>query len=727
MSRTLAWASLLCCTATAAASPLRPPVAPREAHARTLHGETINDDYFWLREAKQPRTMQYLKAEAAYADEVMAPTKPLQKKLYAEIRSRVREDESSAPYRRGAYEYRSRVEKGKEHSIYCRTPIHLSGADAGKPRGPEQVILDVNTLAKKGAFVQVSVMNVSDDGNLMAYTVDLLGHEDYTLRIRDLRTGRDLKGRNDRREKVASAIWAADNRSLLYSVEDAAKRSYRVYLHRLGEPADKLLYEEKDERFMVDVGRTTDDELLTLSSHSHTQSEVRFVRADAPDAPLTLVAPRSPDHEYELDAGRGTLYIRSNRHGRNFEIATAPVSSPGIASWKVLVPHNDKIMIDGHQAFAGFLALEEREAGIHQIRVIDLTAKGAGAQHRLAFDEVVHDVEIGVNCEYDVPTFRYSYDTPLRSTAVYDYDPRTRKSTLVKQFEVPGGYDPSRYEVRRFEAPSGKVKVPVTLISRKGVAQDGTAPLLIEAYGAYGVVDPFQFSESRVSLLDRGVIVAMAHVRGGGELGKHWHDDGRMLQKLHTFEDTVAVADWLVAQRWTSPEHLAIWGGSAGGLLVGAVLNMRPELFRVAIAQVPFVDVVNTMLDESLPLTVGEFEEWGNPKLAEYYTYMRRYCPYENVQATKYPALLVTTALHDARAPYWEAAKWVARLRCTKTDDRPLVMRIDLRQGGHGGPSGRYEYIADEAYIHAFLLTQLGLGEVAVGGGPSGAATPGVH
>ncbi len=694
--------------AIAGAAPLsRAPIAVREPRARELHGDRVVDEYGWLRDRKSPRTLAYLRAERRYADEAMRPTRALQKKIYAEILSRTREDDRSPPFRRGAFEYATVVEKGKEHWRYSRRAVATSGPDAGRAIGPESTVLDVDALARGHAFMEVGLFTPSDDGRLLAYSTDDTGAESYTLFVKDLGSGRLL---GDRIGHVVTMAWAADNRTLFYAVEDGAKRAHRVYRHRLGEPRDVLLYEERDARFAVAVDRTRDGALVLLESASHTTSEVRYLPADRPEAPLTVVLPREQDHEYDVEHRRGTLYVRTNRGARNFRIVTAPLADPAVERWRELVPHREDTFIDGIDLFDGFLVAEERARGEPQLRVLELDGAGPPPEHLVPLDEAVRDVSLEGNYVFDAKTFRYQYSSPVTPPTWYDYDPRTRARTLVKREEIPGGYDASRYEVARIDAraPDG-TPVPISLLHKKGLLRDGSAPLLLEGYGAYGIVRPTTFDANAFSLVDRGVTYAVAHIRGGGELGKRWHDDGRLMNKRNSFTDFIAAAEHLVDAGYTSKDRLAILGGSAGGLLVGAVLNLRPDLFRAAVAEVPFVDVVNSMLDESLPLTVGEFEEWGNPKEADAYRYMRGYCPYENVAKGGYPSLLVTSALNDARAGYWEAAKWVARLRACKTDANPLLFKIDLTPAGHGGPSGRYQQIAETAYTYTFVLGQLGI------------------
>jgi oligopeptidase B len=659
-----------------------------------VHGETRVDDYFWLRDRANPEVAAYLEAENAYADEVMARTAALQESLYAEMLGRIQQTDTSAPYPEGGHLYYSRTEEGKQYPIYCRR--------AG-PAAEEETLVDLNALAAGRPFMALGAFAVSDDGSLLAYSTDPTGFREYTLHVKDLRTGGLLP---DVKERVVSAAWAADGRTLFYTVEDAAKRSYRLFRHALGEREDELVYEEQDERFSVHVGRTRSRELLLLVSSSHTASETRFLSADRPSDPWRLVQAREAEHEYEVDHRDGSFLIRTNDRGRNFRLVRAPVERPGKERWAELVPHRPDVMLEAVDAFARHAVLLEREAGLPHVRAMDLVE---GGSHRVSFPEPVYSVSLGPNREWDTARLRIVYESLVTPQSAYDYDMRTRARTLVKTMPVLGGFDASRYASERIEATaSDGMRIPISLVVRKGVARDGSAPLHLHGYGSYGFPMPIAFSSHRLSLLDRGIVCAIAHVRGGGDLGKPWHDQGRMMSKPNTFTDFIAVAEHLVREGYTSPDRLAIEGASAGGLLMGAVANMRPELFGAVVSKVPFVDVVNSMLDETLPLTVGEFEEWGNPKKRAEYDVMRGYCPYSNLAAKAYPAMLVRTAFHDSQVMFWEPAKYVAKLRTLKTDDRVLLLKTNMA-AGHGGASGRYDHLREIAFDYAFLLAQLGL------------------
>ncbi|MCA1610129.1 MAG: S9 family peptidase [Thermoanaerobaculia bacterium] len=672
------------------------PMAKKIGKTQTLHGEDRRDEYDWLRERKSPEVRAYLDAENAYTDGVMKDTAALQKKLYDEMLGRIKETDLSVPYRKGDYFYYSRTEEGKQYSIYCRKH--------GSLEAPEEVTIDLNELARGERFMARGDYEVSDDGKLLAYTLDNTGFREYTLHVRNLVTG---KVGPENIPRVSSIAWAADNKTLFYVVDDEAKRPYRLYRHAVGstEP-DTLVYEEKDAMFTLGVERSRSGAFVFLESSSHTSSEWQFLAAKEPAGSFRMVAPREKEHQYDVDHHGDLFYIRTNRGCRNFGVATTSVASPGKALWKDVFPCREDVMVSRISLFAGHAVYLEREDGVPRVRVTDLRS---GASHRVDFPETVYALSPEVNAEFDTAKFRFNYQSLTTPSTVYEYDMGTKARALLKRTEVLGGYDPARYRTERIfaTAPDG-ARVPVSLVYRKGLVRDGKNPTLLNGYGSYGVASFPTFSSGRVSLLDRGFVFAIAHIRGGGEMGKKWHDQGKMLSKKNTFTDFIAAADALIAQKYTSPEKLAIEGGSAGGLLMGAVVNMRPDLFKAVIARVPFVDVINTMLDESLPLTVGEFEEWGNPKVKEQYDYMKSYSPYDNLSARAYPSMLVKTSFDDSQVMYWEPAKYVARLRAVKTDSNPLLFKINMA-GGHGGSSGRYDRIREAAFDYAFLFKTLGV------------------
>ena len=675
-----------------------PPRARKDAREAVIHGDRLVDEYHWLRRKEDAEVHAYLDAENAYTDAVMKPTEAFQAALYAEMLARIKEDDETVPYRRGGHYYYARTEKGKQYPIYCRKTGSLSAL--------EEITLDLNALAAGLPFLALGMYSVSDDGHLLAYTIDTTGFREYTLHVKDLRTGTLLP---DRIERVSSIAWAADSATLFHVTEDDAKRAYRLWRHRLGERDDALLWEEDDELFRLGVWRSRSRALVLCASRSFTTTEHRYLPADRVDGQWRTILAREKDHEYEVDHGvehgAGRFYIRTNAGGRrNFRLVSAPDDDPRVANWTELLPHREDVMLEDVDVFAGHYVVLEREEGLNRLRVVTLAD---GVSRHVEFPEPAYDIESEANPEFGATGYRFYYQSFITPPTVYNYEVTTGRLNLLKRQEVLGHYDPTRYQVERLRAtsPDG-TRVPISLVYRKDTPRDGSSPLLLAGYGAYGIVASPVFSSNRLSLLDRGVAFAIAHARGGGDMGKRWHDDGRMLKKKNTFIDFIACAEHLIAGGYTARSRLVIEGGSAGGLLVGAVLNMRPELFHAALLRVPFVDLINTMLDESLPLTVGEFEEWGNPKIREHYEYMKSYCPYTNIGPHDYPTILVRTALNDSQVMYWEPAKWVARLRDRKTDANLLLFKINMA-AGHGGASGRYDFLREIAFDHAFTLTVL--------------------
>ena len=675
-----------------------PPVAARHPTMLLKHGDKRVDDYDWLRHKKDPAVLDYLNAENAYAEAVTGPLQPFEDTLYREMVGRIQETDLSVPYRLRGWLYYSRTEAGKQYPIRCR-----KAAAAGEA-APEHILLDVNELAKGKSFMAIGAVALSEDDRLYAYTADVTGFRQYTLHIKDLHTGKLLRVR---RQRVTSVTWAADNTTLFYTTEDkVTKRSNQLWKHVLGQTQDTLLYEEKDERFRVYVHRTRSRAYVLLSCHSHTASEVRYLPADRPDGRWRLVLKRRASIEYDVDHHGDHFYLRINDTGRNFRLVSAPIAHLKPESWQEIVPHRTDVMLEDVDLFQHYRVLHERDRGLRQLVI---TALDSGDTHRIAFDEPAYSLSGEANPEWETSTFRYVYDSMTTPDTVYDYNMATRERTMLKRRPVLGDFDPAHYvtERRTARAPDD-TEVPVSLVYRKGTRLDGSAPLWLEGYGAYGYPNDVYFSSNRLSLLDRGVIYAVAHIRGGGDLGKAWHDAGRMLNKMQTFTDFIAVAETLIRERYTSSERLAISGGSAGGLLMGAVTNMRPDLCKIVLTQVPFVDVLSTMLDASLPLTVGEYEEWGNPHIKQYYQYIRQYSPYDNIAPRAYPAMLVKTSLNDSQVMYWEPAKYVARLRAMRTNTTPLLLVTNMG-AGHGGASGRYDHLHEIAYDFAFVLDHLGI------------------
>jgi len=696
---TLAGGALLASSSAAQEAPTpQPPVAKRVEKIETLHGDKRDDPYFWLREKSNPDVLAYLEAENAYTDSVMKGTAALQEQLYQEMLGRIQETDLSVPYRLGGYLYYSRTEQGKAYPIYCRKK--------GSAQGAEEVLADVNELARGEKFMAVGDREVSDDARLYAYTTDNTGFREYRLHVKDLSTGQLLPATV---EKVSSAAWAADNRTLFYVVDDHAKRPYRLYRHRLGTPVsdDRLVYEEKDELYRIGVQRSRSRQFLFLASSSHTADEWSYLSAADPSGEWKVIAPREKEHEYQVDHRGDLFYVRTNSGGcRNFRVVTAPIAHPGRENWKEIVACRPSVMIAGLLLFADHMVLYEREGGLPRFRITDLAS---ASSHDVAFPEPVYAAFLEANPEFRTRLFRFNYQSLTVPSTVYDYDVKTRERTLLKRTPVLGGYDPANYvSERRWATAADGTRVPISIVYRKGLEKNGKNPAVLTGYGSYGAPSFPTFNSNRISLLDRGFVYAIAHIRGGGEMGKPWHDSGKMMSKKNTFTDFIASADTLVAEKYTSPERLVIEGGSAGGLLMGAVANMRPDLFHAVILRVPFVDVINTMLDDSLPLTVTEFEEWGNPKVALEYAYIRSYSPYDNIAPRAYPAMLVKTSWNDSQVMYWEPAKYVARMRATRTDHNPLLFKVNLA-GGHGGSSGRYDRLREAAFDYSWMFTQLGI------------------
>lgn len=675
-----------------------PPVAKKVPHTEQRHGATITDNYFWLRQKTSPEVTAYLEAENAYTEEMTKDLKPMQDKLYQEMLGRIKQTDLSVPTRRGDYFYYSRTEEGKQYPIQCRKKGSME-------TGTEEVLIDLNVLGAGKKFISLGGFQVSDNQNLLAYSTDYVGFRQYTLHVKDLRTGEELA---DTAERVTSFQWAADNQTIFYVTEDATtKRSDRLWRLSLGNTEKTEMFFEKDELFDVRLGKTLDKNYLILHSNSTDTSESQFLRADQPNLHFTLFLTRQKGHRYDIDHREGQFYIRSNKNAKNFQMLTAPVSDYRPNNWKVFIPHKENALMRGMDLFAGFGVAVSQSEALTKLDVIDFKTN---EWKSISFTEPVYAANPGGTVDYYSTTYRYSYQSMVTPPTVYDYDTKTGDSVVLKRQEVLGGYDPTNYVSERLWATARDgVKVPLSIVYKKGFKRDGKAPLFLYAYGSYGIGMQASFNSQRLSLLDRGIPYVIAHIRGGNEMGEKWHEDGMLMKKKNTFYDFIDCAEWLVKEKWTNKGGLMIEGGSAGGLLMGAVVNYRPDLFRAVHSAVPFVDVMNTMMDATLPLTVGEYLEWGNPNEKPAYDYMKSYSPYDNLEKRAYPAILVTTSFHDSQVSYWEPAKYVARLRTLKTDKNELLLKTRMQPAGHGGASGRYDRLKDTAFEYAWFLKQVGI------------------
>jgi oligopeptidase B len=675
-----------------------PPIARVIMKVDTVHGDVRLDSYYWLRDWQDPEVIDYLNAENKYADLKMLHTKALQNDLYEEMLSRIKETDLSVAVHIDDYYYYSRTEQGKQYPIYCRKKGSLAGY--------EQVLLDLNEFADKHAYLELGAYEVSPDHDYLAYSIDTTGSERYTLHIKDIHRDTLLA---DIIENIGYQVaWANDNKTIFYSVLDMTKRPYQVYRHLMGTDPDEdgLVLHEKDEAFWIDIYKTKSERYILIQLGSHNTTEVYYLSADDPFGEFGVIEPREVGVEYYLSDHGDKFYIRTNRNAENFKLMVTSIREPAKVNWQDFVCHRDEVTIDDFDVFLDHIVLYERENGLEKIRIIDLRAE---SEHYIDFPEPAYVIFQNRNPEFNTATLRYTYTSLVTPRSVFDYDMSTGKRELKKQYEVLGGYDPLDYRSERIWAQGRDgTMVPISLVYRRGFEKDGKNPLLLEGYGAYGIDCEPYFSSSRLSLLDRGFVYAIAHVRGGGEMGEYWHKQGQFLNKINTFTDFITCAEYLIEQGYTSSQGLVIYGGSAGGTLIGAVVNMRPDLFRAAIADVPFVDIVNTLLDPSIPLTVVEYTELGSPFEKEYYDYMKSYAPYDNVTTQDYPDMLVRAGFNDPRVGYWEPAKWVAKLRALKTDQNVLLLKTNMG-AGHGGPSGRYDYLREVAFDYAFILDVLGI------------------
>jgi len=675
-----------------------PPVAAVIPKIDTLHGDVRVDNYFWLRERGNPEVIKYLEAENEYTNSIMKHTTEFQKKLYKEMLSRIKETDLTVPERLDDYYYYTRTEEGKQYQIYCRKK--------GTLEAKEEIILDQNILAQGYKYFDIGAITISPNHKLLAYSVDTLGSEKFTLYIKNLETGTLFDERIS--NTGYSLAWANDNKTLFYTLLDEQKRPYKLYRHTLGTATteDIFVYHEKDEAFFLSIARTKSKKYLIMDVETHTTTEAYYLDADTPHGIFRLIHPRQHEMEYYVDHYDSKFFVLTNKNAKNFKLMEVSVNNPSKDNWKELIPHRDEIKIDGIDVFKNHLVIYEREKGLEKIRIINLNSNET---HYVEFPEPVYTFWTGRNMHYDSNLLRFTYTSLITPRSVFDYDMNKETRELKKQYEVLGGYNPSLYQSERiFAAASDSTMIPISLVYRKDSYEDGSNPLFLVGYGAYGSsYDPY-FSTNRLSLLDRGFIYAIAHVRGGGEMGRYWYEQGKLLKKKNTFTDFITCAEHLINEGYTSTDGLVISGGSAGGLLIGAVINMRPGLFKIAVTSVPFVDLINTILDPTLPLTVLEYEEWGNPNNEEYYKYMNSYSPYDNVTTQDYPHLLITASLNDTRVMYWEAAKWTAKLRALKTNNNLLLLKMDMG-AGHLGASGRYDYLKDIAFEFTFIFDVLGI------------------
>jgi oligopeptidase B len=680
-----------------------PPVAKQVAHVSLWHGEKVNDPWFWLREKANPEVVAYLNAENAYTEAMTAGLTPFSEAVYKEMLSRIKQTDLSVPTRRGAFYFYSRTEEGKQYPILCRRKA--AKGDAYDGAAAEEVLLDQNELAKGLAFLSLGGFSVSDDDRTLLFSTDATGFRQYKLYTKDLGTGQVSA---PLAERVTSFAWMGDHRHLCYVTEDdVTKRSNQLWRLDLAGGKPELVYEEKDELYGIGLGRTKDHKYLVLECESTDTWEARYLSAAEPEGAFKVLLTREKGHKYDLEHREGCFYIRTNKGAKNFRLVSAPVATPDPSHWTELIPHRPDVLLEGLEPFQDFLVAIEKSQGLDRFRIFDVKA---GTWKDVTFPEPVYAAFSEGTPEYTATAFRLNYQSLVTPGSIYDCDLASGKQTLLKQTEVLGGYDPSRYTTQRLWATARDgVKVPLSVVYKKGVKRDGSAPLFLYAYGSYGFGTSPTFSIPRLSLLDRGMIFAIAHIRGGNELGEGWHDDGMLMKKLNTFKDFIDSAEFLVKAKWTRPDRLVIEGGSAGGLLMGAVTNLRPDLFKAVHSAVPFVDVMNTMLDASLPLTVGEYLEWGNPNEKAAFDYMRAYSPYDNLKKGAYPSILVTTSFNDSQVMYWEPAKYVAKLRSLKTDQNPLLLKIKMEPAGHGGASGRYDALKDKAFETAWMLHQVGI------------------
>jgi oligopeptidase B len=677
---------------------MKPPLAEKIEKRLTIHGDTRIDPYYWLNERENPKTIDYLNAENSYTKAILKHTEDFQELLFKEIIGRIKQTDNSVPYKVNGYFYYVRYEEGKEYPIYCRKKETLEAA--------EEVMLDVNRMAEGHAYYHVADYSVSPDNKLLVFGVDTVSRRKYTLYFKNLETGEIYKDQVP--NTTGSAEWADDSKTVFYTVRDETLRPHKVYRHRLGEEAsgDREIYHEADETFNTGVYKTKSRKYLMIASHSTLSTEYRYLDAGDPNGEFTVVQPRQQDVEYHVSHFGSNFYIRTNWKAKNFRLMKTPVDKTRMDHWQEVIAHRDDTLLEGIEIFQDYLVVDERHNGLTELKIINwITWK----EYKIDFGEETYGAGISINPEFESQWLRFNYSSLTTPYSTFDYHMESKEKKLLKQQEVVGDFDPTCYHAQRLyaEAKDG-AKVPISLVYKKGIQIDGSNPLLLYGYGSYGYSMEPSFSSVRLSLLDRGFIFAIAHIRGGQEMGRYWYEDGKLLKKVNTFTDFIACGEYLVKQKYTAPEKMFAMGGSAGGLLMGAVVNMRPDLFKGIVASVPFVDVVTTMLDDSIPLTTGEYDEWGNPNEKEYYDYMLSYSPYDNVEKKDYPAMLVTTGLHDSQVQYWEPAKWVAKLRILKTDNNLLLLHTNM-EAGHSGASGRFRRYREVALEYAFMFDLVGI------------------
>jgi oligopeptidase B len=691
--------AVMCLLGACAEENMPTPTAEKKPTELEIHDDVRVDDYYWLRERDNPDVIAYLEAENNYVESSLADSAGLRERLFDEMRSRIKEDDSSAPYKHGDYYYYRRFEAGLEYPIYCRRK--------GSMEAEEQVLLDVNALAGDETYFAVRGFRISPDHTKAAFGVDTVGRRFYTLRFIDLETGEEISDRIE--DATANFEWAADSNTLFYTKQHPETLRWQwIYRKDLDSADPDLVYEEADETFSTYVYKSLSGKFIYIASGSTTSSEVRYLPADAPEAAPAVFLYREPDHEYSITDGGDRFFVWSNENADNFQLYEVPLDDTSKDAWSTLVPHRKDVLIQQADAFAGHIVVSGRRDGLPYSEIID---RVSGEKHVLNFGEEAYRANSGDNYEFDSTAFRYDYESLTTPDSVIDYDMLRRERTLVKEQEIPGDFNRNDYQSERLLATARDgTKIPVSLVYRKGTEMDGKSPLLQHGYGSYGYSYPVTFSATRLSLLDRGFIVAVAHIRGGSEMGRHWYLDGRQHNKLNTFTDFIDVSKFLIEQGYTSAEHLYAQGGSAGGLLMGAVVNMAPELYNGVLAAVPFVDVITTMLDPDIPLTTSEYDEWGNPNVKEDYDYMLAYSPYDQVARKAYPNMLVTSGLHDSQVQYWEPTKWVAKLREYRTDDNLLLLKTDM-EAGHSGKTGRFQYLEEYALEYGFLLVLEGITE----------------